>query len=324
VILAAFLLDALLGDPRRLPHPVRGFGFLITHGESLLRRLFPRRERLAGTLLTLLVTAAGFAVPFALVSAALRVHLWAALAIGAVLAWLTIAARSLRSEALSVYKAAERGDLDGAQKAVSMIVGRDTAVLSMEGVVKAAVETVAENLCDGVIAPLFYLGAGFALGGPALAVACAFFYKAASTLDSMIGYKNARYIDFGRSAARLDDALSFIPARISAFLLVAAAFLARTDAKGALRIWRRDRKNHASPNAGEGEAAMAGALRLALGGGAVYGGVFEEKPVIGDETQRAEPEDIKRACRLMTTAALLFLPVDAALEAVFFWRTLCT
>ena len=206
-----------------------------------------------------------------------------------------------------------------------MIVGRDTAALSMEGVVKAAVETVAENLCGGVIAPLFYLGAGFILGGPAIAVGFVFFYKAASTLDSMIGYKNPRYIDFGRCAAKLDDALSFIPARISAALLIIAAFLVRADSRNALRIWRRDRRNHASPNAGQGEAAMAGALGLTLGGGAFYGGLFEEKPVLGDGTRTAEPRDIKWACRLMYTAALLFLPVDIILEAAFFWRGLvCT
>ena len=316
MILAAFILDALLGDPRRLPHPVRGFGFLIERGETLLRRLLPGRERLAGTLLTMAVTAIGFAIPFALVFAASRVHVWAGLAAGAVFAWLALAARGLYDETMAVFRAASAGDIDGARASVSMIVGRDTAALSIEGVVKAAVETAAENLCDGVIAPLFYLGMGFALGGPPLAVGLVFFYKAASTLDSMIGYKNQRYIDFGRSAARLDDALSFVPARISAALLVAAAFLVRADARGAARIWRRDRANHASPNAGQSEAAMAGALGLMLGGGAYYGGVFEEKPTIGDETRPAEPLDIKRACTLMYTAALLFLPVDAILEAV--------
>ncbi|MDR2490406.1 MAG: adenosylcobinamide-phosphate synthase CbiB [Spirochaetaceae bacterium] len=323
MILAAFILDALLGDPRRLPHPVRGFGFLITHGEAVLRRRFPARERLAGTLLTLAVTVIGFAVPYLLVSVAFSFSMWAGLALGAALAWQALAARGLYNETMAVYHAAKRGGLDEARTAVSMIVGRDTAALPVEGVVKAAVETAAENLCDGVIAPLFYLGVGFAIGGPALAVACAFFYKAASTLDSMIGYKNQRYVDFGRSAARLDDVLSFIPARISAILLVAAAFLTCADAKNALRIWLRDRKNHASPNAGQGEAAMAGALGLRLGGGAFYGGIFEEKPAIGDATREAELTDIQRACTMMYIAALLFLPADAALEAVFWWRTLC-
>jgi adenosylcobinamide-phosphate synthase len=192
-----------------------------------------------------------------------------------------------------------------------MIVGRDTERLSMEGVVKAAVETVAESLADGVIAPLFYL----AIGGPALAM----LYKAVNTMDSMIGYKNGRYINFGRAAARLDDVLGWIPARIAARLMILSAALLRFDAKNALKIYRRDRFNHASPNSGHCEAACAGALGVRLGGDAYYGGKLEQKPSIGDGLRPAEAADIVRAARLMYVSTLLFvLFAGAALAAAGF------
>jgi adenosylcobinamide-phosphate synthase len=326
MILAAFILDAILGDPYWMPHPVRFFGFLISRGEAVLRRVMPRRERLAGTVLTVFVTLTAFAVPFFLLFFLFRFNYWAGFVLSVFLAYQSLAARCLWNEAMKVYRAALSGDLEKARRAVSMIVGRDTDRLSMEGVTKAAVETVAESLSDGVIAPLFYLGAGFVLGGPPLAVGLAFFYKASNTLDSMIGYKNERYIDFGRTAAKLDDALNFVPARVSGILIVLAAALTGLDAKGAARVFRRDRKAHASPNAGHPEAACAGALGLALAGGAYYGGILEEKPVIGDGTRSAEPEDIRKTCKLMYVSALLFLALDVAAELAVFLagRMVCT
>ena len=321
-ILVAFALDAILGDPHWLPHPVRVFGFCIEKGETLLRRLLPGREKPGGMILTLLITGGAFAVPFMLLIMLYRINFWAGFAAGSVLAYQSIAAKDLRDEAMKVYREAAAGDLAAARSAVSMIVGRDTERLSMEGVVKAAVETVAENLSDGVIAPLCFLALGGPLAGPALA----FFYKAASTLDSMIGYKNARYLQFGRAAAKLDDALNFIPARLSAALLIASAALLGFDAKNGLRVYARDKAKHASPNAGHPEAACAGVLALALGGSARYGGALEEKPLIGDGTRTAEAEDIKNACKLMYVSALLFLPFAAGLETAVFllMRNVCT
>jgi adenosylcobinamide-phosphate synthase len=228
--------------------------------------------------------------------------------VSALVAYLAISPRCLRDEAVNVYRKAEAGDLPGARKAVSRIVGRDTETLSMEKVVKAAVESVAESLADGVIAPLFYL----ALGGPALAM----LYKAVNTMDSMIGYKNERYLNFGRFAAKLDDALGWIPARVAAWLMIAAAAPLRLDAKNALRVYRRDRFNHASPNSAHCEAACAGALGLTLGGDAFYGGKLEQKPEIGDGRRQAEASDIVHAIHLMYGAAAIFVILAGVLLAV--------
>jgi adenosylcobinamide-phosphate synthase len=215
---------------------------------------------------------------------------------------------------MEVYEAltAAEGSLPKARRAVSMIVGRDTENLDREGVIRAAVETVAENTADGVIAPLFYLALGGAVGGMA--------YKAINTMDSMLGYKNERYQYFGTAAARLDDAAGFIPARLSGLLLVAAAGLTGMDAAGAWRIFCRDRYAHKSPNSAQSESAVAGALGVQLAGDAVYGGMVVHKPTIGDHCREIEAEDIPRACRLMYTASGLGLGLAAVvLAGVAFW-----
>jgi adenosylcobinamide-phosphate synthase len=276
-------------------------GFLIARGEPLLRRLLPGKERIAGTLLVILVTASVFFLSGALLFFARKVQPWAGFAAELMMCWLVLSPRALQIEGMKVYRKAVRGDLAGARKAVSMIVGRDTGELSMEQVIKAAVETVAENLSDGVIAPLFFL----ALGGPLLGM----WYKAVNTLDSMIGYKNDRYLVFGRTAAKLDDLANRLPARISARLLIIAAALQGFNAKNAARIYRRDRNQHASPNSGHPEAACAGALGITLGGNARYFGKLHEKAVLGDDLRPVHAEDIKSAIRLMYTASVLFLPV---------------
>ena len=211
--------------------------------------------------------------------------------------WQALAVRDLRRESMAVYDALLSRDLDAARKAVSRIVGRDTAELDGAGVARAAVETVAENFSDGVVAPMLYM----LLGGAPLALC----YKAVNTMDSMIGYKNERYRYFGRAAAKLDDAANLLPSRLSALLLIVAAALRGADAKGALRVWRRDRRRHASPNSAQGESAMAGALGLRLAGPASYFGHVVDKPYIGDDTRPIEPEDIKRANELMLTGSLL-------------------
>jgi adenosylcobinamide-phosphate synthase len=275
-------------------------GFLIRRGEAILRRLLPAHERAAGTLLVILVTSLSLFLSGALLFFAYSLSPWAGFAAESILCWLALSARSLQAESMKVYREALRGDLARARQAVSMIVGRDTGALSPEQVIKAAVETVAENLSDGVIAPLFFL----ALGGPPLGM----FYKAVNTLDSMIGYKNRRYINFGRSAAKLDDLANWLPARISARLMIAAAAVLGFDAKNAARIYRRDRSLHASPNSGHPESACAGALGIALGGNASYFGVVHEKAVLGDALRPVHAGDIPSAIRLMYGAAVLFLP----------------
>ena len=215
--------------------------------------------------------------------------------------WQALAVRDLKAEALRVQRALENESLDAARQAVSRIVGRDTAQLTEAGVARAAVETVAENFSDGVIAPLLYM----LLGGAPLALC----YKSVNTMDSMVGYKNARYLHFGRVPAKLDDAANYIPARLSALLLIAAAKLCGEDAASAYRIWKRDRRRHASPNSAQCEAAMAGALGLRLCGPAAYFGEMVSKPWIGDQRREIVPGDISRACRMEYAGAVLGLAV---------------
>ena len=244
------------------------------------------------------------AVPALLLALASRLSSWLAFALEVFWSFQILAAKSLKSESMKVYAALKEGDLPKARKAVSMIVGRDTQKLTEEGVAKAAVETVAENSSDGVIAPLLFL----ALGGPALG----FFYKAVNTLDSMVGYKNDTYLYFGRFSAKLDDVLNFIPSRISGLLLVLASPLAGLSMEGAWKIFRRDRRNHASPNSAQTEAAAAGALGVQLAGDAYYFGKLYKKPTIGDPLRPVEYEDIRRVNRLMYAAVCLALVLASA------------
>lgn len=308
-VLIGFLLDLLLGDPRGMPHVVRGLGRMIAWGEGALRRLFPktpRGEYGAGLVLTLCVTL----LPSICAGGALWLCLWINrylyLAVAGVLCFQLLAARSLCEESMRVCRRLREGDLPGARAAVSMIVGRETETLDEAGVARAAVETVAENASDGVVAPLFFL----LLGGAPLGL----FYKAVNTLDSMIGYKNERYLYFGRFAAHLDDLCNFIPSRLCALLMVAAAFLLGLDGRGAYRIWRRDRRKHPSPNSAQTEAACAGALGVRLGGDSTYFGVVHHKSSLGDDTRPIGPQDIAAANRLMWGASAL------ALILLGFWR----
>lgn len=312
VFLAAYLLDAFLGDPAWLPHPVVAMGRAITGLEHLLRRLFSSTNTgllAAGCVLAALLPVGSFCVAAGALFLAGRVHPLLALALNAFWGGQCLAVRDLRKEAMAVYACLKQNDLPAARKAVGRIVGRDTAALTTEGVTKAAVETVAENFSDGVFAPMFYL----AIGGAPLALA----YKAVNTMDSMVGYKNDRYLYFGRAAAHLDDAANWLPARLSGLLLILAAPLCGLSGKEAFRIWRRDRRNHASPNSAQTEAACAGALRVQLAGDAFYFGKLVHKPTLGDPLRPVEAEDIPRACRLMTTGSLLGLILLAGLLEVW-------
>jgi adenosylcobinamide-phosphate synthase len=320
-LLCGFGFDLLVGDPERLPHPVRLMGKLISAGERALRGRDPAAasvggefgtecgsegrteggEFAAGAALVLLTVAAAFCVSAAILWLCFLAHPALAFAVSAIMSWQCVSVRSLAVEANKVLGFLRRGDLAGARGALSMIVGRDTGALDEEGVSKAAMETVAENTADGVVAPLFFL----ALGGPCLGMA----YKAVNTLDSMVGYKNERYLCFGRAAARLDDAAGWLPARVAAILMIAAAALLRQDGQGALRVWRRDRRKHASPNSAQCESVLAGALGVALAGDAAYFGEVVRKPIIGDAARPARPADIKTATRMLYGTAFLFLPL---------------
>ncbi len=303
---AGFLADLGLGDPRWLYHPVCAIGKWIAFWEKKLRRWFPKTgagERAAGIALVLLVLLACGAIPMAVLLLLYQWNFWAGLAVETFWCYQMLATKSLKTESMKVYEALSTGTLEDGRYAVSMIVGRDTKALSEEGVIKATVETVAENTSDGVIAPMLYM----AIGG----VPLMFLYKGINTMDSMVGYKNEKYLNFGRCAAKLDDAANYVPARISGWLMVAASFLAGFDGKNAKKIYLRDRRNHASPNSAQTEAVMAGALGVQLAGNAYYFGKLYEKPTIGDSVRPIEREDIPRSNRLLYVTAGLGLLIFA-------------
>lgn len=303
-VVAGFLLDALLGDPRRIPHPIVAMGNAIAWLEPRLRAAFPDTPsgaRRAGVVLVAVLCAGSFGATWCLIAVAGLVHPLLGFAVETWLCYQALAACELRRQSMRVVRELTREGLPAARRAVGMIVGRDTEALDERGVLKAAVETVAENTADGVVGPLVYL----IVGGAPLGM----LYKAVNTMDSMVGYKNERYLDFGRAAARVDDVLGFVPARLAALCMIAAAPAAGLSAKGAWRIWRRDRFNHASPNSAQTESAMAGALGVELAGSAVYFGKLVEKPTMGDATRPIEREDVRRANRLMVLASALSLVV---------------
>ena len=305
---AAFLLDCLLGDPYSLPHPIRLIGRLISALEKWVRKTFENHLVSGGAVLTVIVLILSTAVPLALLILCYRVNVWLGAAVESVLCYYMLAARCLRDESMKVHRAFLENDTEKARRAVSMIVGRDTKPLDKNGIIRAAVETVAENTSDGVTAPMLYMGLGGAVLG--------FFYKAANTMDSMIGYTNEKYLQIGRFAAKLDDILNFIPSRLTALLMIFSAGIMRMDIKNAWKIWRRDRRKHASPNSAQTEAVCAGALDLRLAGDAYYFGELHKKPFIGDDIREIENEDIRRANRLMYCSSVLMLIICTALRAV--------
>ena len=301
-LLLGVFLDLLIGDPHCFYHPIRLVGNLISITEKGLRAVFPKTgqgEKTAGVFLSVIVCSVTAGAVAAVLYLAGKIHPYLHLAVMALFCYWMLAAKSLKDESMKVYRELKKEDLKAASRAVSMIVGRDTSVLDAAGVTRAAVETIAENTSDGVIAPMLYT----AIGGPVLG----FVYKAVNTMDSMLGYKNDKYMYFGRFAARLDDVVNFIPARISAYLMIAAAFIGgrQFDGKNAYHIFKRDRFNHASPNSAQTESVCAGALRVQLAGDAVYFGKLVKKKYIGDGLREIEYEDIKRANRLMYITAFL-------------------
>ena len=299
-----FLIDLIFGDPVYAFHPIRLIGNLIGKSEKAIRKALPNNEKselIGGFILWIWVAAVSFFVPFILLKCLYRVNFWLGFILESIFFWQIIAAKSLKTESMKVYKAFEEGDTEKARKAVSMIVGRDTASLTAEGITKAAVETVAENTSDGVTAPLIFAALFGASGG--------FLYKAVNTMDSMVGYKNDKYLYFGRFAAKCDDVFNFIPARITAYFMIISSFILGFDGKNAFKIFLRDRFNHASPNSAQTEAVCAGALDVMLAGDAYYFGKLYKKKTIGDNIRKIEPKDIKNANNLMYMTSVLILIV---------------
>ena len=309
-----FILDLIIGDPHWLPHPIRLIGSFIAKLEKKLngKNLDNNIKLRNGKVLVFTVIAATLFVSCFILIASYLISPCFGLIIEAIMTYQILAAKCLKVESMKVYTSLVTEGLESGRKAVSMIVGRDTEVLDEKGVTKAAVETVAENTSDGVIAPMIYT----AIGGPILG----FMYKAINTMDSMVGYKNDKFLYFGRAAAKLDDAVNFIPSRISAYLMIFSAYLSGKDFDGynAYRVFKRDRFNHASPNSAQTESVCAGALGIQLAGDAVYFGKLVKKPFIGDPIREVEYEDIKRANRLMYTATVLCELISLILMTVFF------
>ena len=309
---AGYVMDLLAGDPAWIYHPVRLIGKLISALEAVIRKVIPGSKKslmAGGAVLAVLTCAFTAAAAVLVIRGAELLHPAAGMAVRCILCWQLLAQRSLKTESMKVYYRLKDGDIPGARKDLSMIVGRDTAALDEAGIARAAIETVAEDASDGVIAPMLYM----LIAGPA----AGWLYKAVNTMDSMVGYKNDRYLYFGRFAARLDDLANFIPSRLSAFFMIIACPFAGMDIKGAARIFKRDRYNHASPNSAQTEAVMAGALGVRLAGDASYFGKVVHKPYIGDDLRPVEAEDIKRANHLMGAGSFAAFALMVILRIIF-------
>lgn len=295
-----FVLDLIVGDPHWLYHPVRLIGKLISNSEKLVRRCFPKTkegERIAGIVLAIVVMVISTGVPLGILVICYKINVYLGIAIESIFCYQLLATKSLKVESMKVYGALKDKDMEKARYAVSMIVGRDTKSLDTVGITKATVETIAENTSDGSIAPLIAI----IIGGAPLG----FLYKSINTMDSMIGYKNEKYINLGRFAAKLDDVVNYMPARFSAFMMILSAYMLGMDGKNAYRIYKRDRYKHASPNSAHTESVCAGALRVRLAGDAYYFGKLHKKEYIGDALREIETEDIKRANRLLYMCAIV-------------------
>lgn len=301
-LLLGFFLDLLLGDPYFAPHPVKFMGHLILFLEKSLRKIFPKTKQgefFGGCVLLILVVGISVSLTILLLFVCESVSPVLGFSLQVLLSYQLLATKSLEVESKKVYIALQEKDIKKARFAVSMIVGRDTAHLNETAITKATVETVAENVSDGIVAPLIFM----AMGGVPLGI----FYKAVNTLDSMVGYQNEKYLYFGRCSAKVDDLLNFLPSRCAGLLLCLSAFFLGEDVRNACAIFKRDRKNHKSPNSAQTESACAGALGIQLGGGNFYFGKLVEKPTIGDNTRQITPQDILKSHKLMYGTAFLSL-----------------
>lgn len=297
-----FVLDLCIGDPHKIPHPVCFIGKFISWQEKHLRKLFPHTkqgELLAGGVLVCITVTVSSLLPFSILLVTQHISPYLRLFVESIMCWQILATKSLKTESMKVYSALAANDLNQAKRNLSMIVGRDTANLDTTAVSKATIETVAENTSDGVVAPLFFCALGGATAG--------FFYKSINTLDSMVAYKNERYLYFGRIAAKLDDIANYLPSRITALLMILSAAVLGFNPTSAYSIWQRDKRKHASPNAAQTESACAGALEIQLAGDAFYQGVLHKKDHIGDDTKPVTPDHIIQANQLLYMTALLSL-----------------
>lgn len=307
-LIAGYALDLIIGDPQGFPHPIRLIGKLIEQVEKKLRIKYnnDNDEKKAGAVLWLTVVGTSFIVPFLILFLASKINMTFSIILESIMCYYILATRSLRDESMKVYTSLKNNNIIEARRFLSFIVGRDTEKLNEVSVAKAAVETVAENTSDGVIVPMIFI----LIGGAPLG----FMYKAINTLDSMVGYKNEKYINMGRFSAIADDVANYVPSRISAYLMIAAAFITKMDYKNAFKIYKRDRLNHKSPNSAQTESVCAGALNIMLGGNNYYEGILESKPTIGDDKRTVEIEDIKRANKLMYATSLLCLIIGVILK----------
>ncbi len=310
-VVIGFLIDLLLGDPRSIPHPVVLIGKLISVLDKGLRKIFPKSvigENLAGLVLWIIVCAVSFGVPWGILKLAGLAGWWLRLILESIMCWQILATKSLRTESMKVHDALKYGSLEDGRYAVSMIVGRDTERLDETGVIKATVETIAENSSDGIVAPMFFAMIG---GGP-----LGMLYKAVNTMDSMLGYVEEPYKNIGLVPAKMDDVFNFIPARLSAFIMLAAGWFMRLDVRNGWEIFKRDRYNHASPNSAQTESCCAGLLQVRLAGDAWYHGVLHKKKYIGDDLRPVVLDDIPLTCDLMYVMAGLSLAIFGIIKVI--------
>jgi adenosylcobinamide-phosphate synthase len=309
-LILGYALDLLVGDPQGFPHPIRLIGKMIENLEIVLRKKCKsaRDERHAGIILWVSVVLTSYVVPLVILWLSSKISIMLALAIETIMSAFILATKSLKDESMIVHKYLEQNDISSARKYLSYIVGRDVENLNSNQIAKAAVETVAENTSDGVIAPMLFI----LIGGAPLG----FLYKGINTLDSMVGYKNEKYINMGRFSALADDAANFLPSRIAAYLMIAASYILNMDYKSAYRIYKRDRYNHKSPNSAHTESVCAGALNIMLGGPNYYGGVLVAKPTIGDDKRPVVNDDIKKSNKLMYATSLLCLIIGITVKFI--------
>lgn len=313
-LVLGFILDLIIGDPHNWPHPIRLIGILIEKFEMFFRHIFSKTktgEFRAGIIMAICIVTLSFLVPAMILWYAYKFHFALGLVIETIMCYQIMAIKSLKTESMKVYYELEKEHVEGAREKVSMIVGRDTKELSEEGIIKATVETIAENTSDGTVAPMIFM----AIGGAPLG----FLYKAVNTMDSMIGYKNNKYLYFGRFAAKLDDVLNFVPARISGIFMIIASIFCGLDFKNAAKIFKRDRYNHASPNSAQTEAVCAGALNVQLAGNAYYFGKLYEKKTIGDDIRPIDKKDIILSNKLLYGTAWVTLIICMLGMVIFRW-----
>ena len=292
-----FILDLIVGDPNNPFHPVRGIGYIAKKFEGLFRNILKKHLKIAGLIVWALTVIITFGITFEIVNITRNFNSFFGIILEGILIYFCISSKGLVVEGYKVIRFLLKHDINGARKQLSFIVGRDTGSLNKDGIIKAVVETIAENMADGVIAPLFYAGI---FGAP-----LAFAYKAVNTLDSMFGYKNDKYINFGYFPAKLDDVFNYIPARITGLLIVLASAFLGYDYKNSFKIYKRDKYNHTSPNSAHPEAAIAGALGVQLGGANYYFGKLVEKPTIGDKLKEIDIKDVQKTAKVLYLSSFI-------------------